>query len=233
MKLALNFGRDRSPSGPRGVQAAQSVAQYFNDGWIADFAPKRGEVASARRPYLTSLRSGDCRASILVGLLWCLALLSIVVIGVLHTARMDLQVGKNYGDRIQARYLALAGIEKAKALLYQDAKDRSRAKQNHGTGVYSSPDELREASLGRGTFSVFRRGHDDEGGGILYGVSDEESRLNINTASSDALGKLNEMTADILAAVTDWRDGDNAASPGGAESEYYLSLQPPYQARNG
>ena len=48
--------------------------------------------------------------SILVGLLWCLALLSVLVIGVLHTARMDLLVVKNYGDRIQAHYLALAGI---------------------------------------------------------------------------------------------------------------------------
>src|SRR6266496_1634768 len=30
------------------------------------------------------------KASILVGLLWCLALLSVVVIGILHTARLDL-----------------------------------------------------------------------------------------------------------------------------------------------
>ena len=42
------------------------------------------------------------RASVLVGLLWCLALLSVLVIGVLHTARLDLQVAKNYGDVIQA-----------------------------------------------------------------------------------------------------------------------------------
>ena len=51
------------------------------------------------------------RASVLVGLLWCLALLSISVVGVLHTLRIDLLVVKNYGDRIQAHYLALAGIE--------------------------------------------------------------------------------------------------------------------------
>ena len=55
--------------------------------------------------------------SVLVALLWCLALLAVVVIGVLHTARLDLLVEKNYGDMIQAHYLALAGIEKAKALL--------------------------------------------------------------------------------------------------------------------
>ena len=29
------------------------------------------------------------RASILIGLLWCIALLSVVVVGALHTAQMD------------------------------------------------------------------------------------------------------------------------------------------------
>jgi len=80
---------------------------------------------------------------------------------------------------------------------------------------------------------VFHRARPDEGGGVLYGVSDEESRLNINNASAEELGKLYAMTPDIVAAVLDWRDEDNAASPGGAEAEYYLSLQPPYLPRNG
>ena len=57
------------------------------------------------------------RGSILIGVLWCMVLLSVLVIGVLHTARMDLLVVKNYGDRVQAHYLALAGVERAKALL--------------------------------------------------------------------------------------------------------------------
>jgi competence ComEA-like helix-hairpin-helix protein len=173
------------------------------------------------------------RASILVGLLWCLALLSIVVIGFLHTARMDLRVGKNYGDRIQAHYLALAGIEKAKALLYQDAKERSRNGKNHDGELYDAPDQFRDVALGRGKFEVIRRGREDEGGGIIYGVSDEESRLDVNTASAEALAKFNGMTPDIVAAITDWRDSDNAITPGGAEAEYYVSLRPPYLPRNG
>lgn len=173
------------------------------------------------------------RGSILVGLLWCLALLAIVVIGVLHTARMDLKVGKNYGDRIQAHYLALAGIEKAKALIYRDAQERSRSAQNHNGELYNAPAEFQNVSLGRGKFQVLRRGREDEGGGILYGISDEESRLNLNTASTDSLARLEGMTPDAIAAIADWRDGDNAVTPGGAEAEYYLGLQPPYQPRNG
>ena len=173
------------------------------------------------------------RASVLVGLLWCVALLSLVVISVLHTARMDLMVQKNYGDRIQAHYLAVAGIEKAKALLYQNAHERTRSGKNHTGELYNSPEQFREVALGRGQFSVIRRARQDEGGGLVFGVSDEESRLNINTAEAETLTKLDGLTPQIFASIADWRDGDNAVSPGGAEAEYYLSLQPPYLPRNG
>lgn len=173
------------------------------------------------------------RGSILIGLLWCVALLSIVVIGILHTARLDLFVVKNYGDRIQAHYLALAGIEKAKALLYQNARDRTRSNKNHTGELYNDPDPFRDVQLGRGQFRVFRRGRQDEGGGILYGISDEESRLNVNSASPDQLTNLFGMTPQIAAAIVDWRDSDNSVTPGGAEADYYASLQPPRLPRNG
>ncbi|HXC98947.1 MAG TPA: helix-hairpin-helix domain-containing protein [Verrucomicrobiae bacterium] len=172
------------------------------------------------------------RGSILIGLLWCVALLSLVVIGVLHTARIDLLVGKNYGDRIQAHYLALAGVEKAEALLYQNARDRSRSDKNHSGELYNEPQQFRDVSLGRGVFRVFRRGREDEGGGVIYGVSDEESRLNVNSADTNELMKLDGMTSDIAAAIVDWRNSGNNPAPGGAGQDYYTSLQPPYLPRN-
>src|ERR1022692_3881525 len=117
---------------------------------------------------------GGCsfeNASILVGLLWCVALLSVVVISVLHTARMDLMVVKNYGDRIQAHYLAVAGIDRAKALLYQNARERSRNGNNHTGVFYNAPEQFRDVTFGRGQFRVFRHGREDEGDGMLYGIS--------------------------------------------------------------
>ncbi len=173
------------------------------------------------------------RGSILVGLLWCLALLSVVVIGVLHTARMDLLVVKNYGDRMQAHYLALAGVEKAKALLYHDARGRTRSGRHHSGALYDAPDSFRNVAFGRGHFQVFRRGKEEEGGGVLYGVSDEESRLNLNVATAEDLARLDGMTSELVAAIMDWRDEDNAVTAGGAEEEYYASLAPPHQPRNG
>lgn len=172
------------------------------------------------------------KASVLVSLLWCVALLSVVVISVLHTTWMDLVMVKSHGDRIQAHYLALAGIEKAEALLYQDALSRSRSDVSHDGELYNDPQEFRNISFGRGEFTVLRRGRQDEGGGVLYGASDEESRLNVNVASTNELMKLPDMTPDVAASIVDWRDPTNVVMPGGAEAPYYASLQPPYQPRN-
>jgi competence ComEA-like helix-hairpin-helix protein len=173
------------------------------------------------------------RASVLVGLLWCLALLAVVVIGVLHLARLDLMVVKNQGDTIQAHYLALAGIEKAKALLYHEMTELKRSAKSHSGALYDAPREFREIRLSRGQFSVLRQGRSDEGGRILYGIADEESRLNINVASSEQLSKIEGMTPEIVAAIQDWRDPDHAARPSGAEAEYYAGLRIPYLPRNG
>ena len=109
-------------------------------------------------------------ASVLVGLLWCLALVSVIVIGVLHSGQMDLQVVKNQGDRIQAHYLALAGVEKAKALLYQDAITRKRASQNHSGDLYNSPTPFRDIRLGRGSFRVFHQGDPEKGEKVQFGI---------------------------------------------------------------
>jgi general secretion pathway protein K len=188
----------------------------------------RREASGLRRVHHRFSADGG---SILVGLLWCLALLSVIVIGVLHTARMDLLVQKNYGDRIQAHYLALAGIEKARALLYRDAHDRSRNRKNHTGDLYDDEQQFRNVALGRGVLSVIHRGRPDEGGGIIFGVSDEESRLNVNTATADELAKLQNMTPDVATAIVNWRGGDNTTMA--AEAQYYGELKPPYQPRLG
>ena len=169
------------------------------------------------------------QASILIGLLWCVALLSVVIISVLHTARMDLLTGKNFGDKIQARYLALAGIEKAEALLYKNALDRSHTGVNHTGELYDDASDFREVDYGRGTYSVLRRGHGDEGGDVVYGISDEESRLNINVADSNELTQVQGLGSDTAAAIIGWRTQGGTV----ADDDYYMSQNPPYHARGG
>jgi len=179
------------------------------------------------------MKRGRVEASVLVGLLWCIALLAVVVISLLHTARMDLMVVKNHGDKIQAHYLALAGIERAKALLYQNAHDRSRSGRNHSGELYSADEKFRNVRFGRGQYSVFRRARPEEGGGIVYGVADEESRLNLNTASAEELLRLEGFTRPMAMAVVAWRGENSPENSLAANADYYASLQPPSQPRNG
>jgi competence ComEA-like helix-hairpin-helix protein len=161
-----------------------------------------------------------------------MAVLAVVVVGTFYAVRLELQVARNRADVIQAHYLALAGIEKAKGLLYQDAAERKRGATHHSAALYDSPDDFRDIAFGRGHFSVLRQGSRDEGGSVIYGISDEESRLNVNRASSTELGRLYQIRPEIVAAIVDWRDGNNTPSTGGAEMEYYATLQPPYMPRN-
>ncbi len=173
------------------------------------------------------------RGSVLIAVLWCLTILSVVVVGSLYSTTLHLNAAKNYEDKIQAHYLALAGIEKAKALLFHEAADRKKAAQNHSGKLYNSEELFRDIPYGRGAFSIIRPGSRDEGNRVLYGIADEESRLNINTVSQQELSKIRDLPPETIAAIIDWRDRDNNASPGGAERDYYAGLRPPYRPRNG
>jgi competence ComEA-like helix-hairpin-helix protein len=125
-------------------------------------------------------------------------------------------------------------VERAKALLYQDLADRKRAGKNHTGNLYDAPDQFRDIELGPGKFSVFR-GSPDGSSDPVYGISDEEARLNLNQAQNEDLAKLDVLgvTPDIAAAIIDWKDEDDNVSPGGAEAEYYMGLKPQSLPRNG
>lgn len=162
-----------------------------------------------------------------------LAVLALVVVGGLHSASLDLKLGKHYGDRIQARYLALAGAEKAKALLYQDLKMRRAGGENHRGELYDNPAEFQDVEFARGRYRVFHGGGRDDGKTRIYGVLDEERFLNFNTASQTELMKLDGMTPEVASAIVDYRDPDTTVSPGGAEYEDYAARRPPYVPRDG
>lgn len=65
-----------------------------------------------------------------------------------------------------------------------------------------------------------------------FGLVDESSKLDINIASQDVLARLEGLDDNLAAAMVDWRDEDDTASDGGAESQVYLQKNDPYQAKN-
>jgi type II secretory pathway component PulK len=66
----------------------------------------------------------------------------------------------------------------------------------------------------------------------VFGFVDEASKLNLNTATLEMLEMLPRMTPELAAAIIDWRDSDDNATQGGAESETYARRTPPYRCKN-
>jgi DNA uptake protein ComE-like DNA-binding protein len=66
----------------------------------------------------------------------------------------------------------------------------------------------------------------------VFGLVDEASKLNLNTATREMLEYLPRMTPELAAAIVDWRDSDSTVGEGGAEDEIYLRLDPPYRCKN-
>lgn len=66
----------------------------------------------------------------------------------------------------------------------------------------------------------------------VFGISDEASRLEVNSATIEMLQGLPRMTPELAAAIVDWRDADSTVSAGGAEDETYLRLSSPYRCKN-
>jgi hypothetical protein len=86
--------------------------------------------------------------------------------------------------------------------------------------------------VGDGLFWILRPGDEDQRT-YCYGLTDEASKVNLNTATQDMLAKLPGMTAEFTPSIVDWRDTDSNVTTGGAESEYYLMLPDPYECKNG
>ncbi len=82
-------------------------------------------------------------------------------------------------------------------------------------------------------FSVFSMAGAESLAEFRHGLTDEASRLNVNTAHTANLEKLPRLTPALVAALRDFIDPDNDPRPEGAEQEYYSGLPRPYAIRNG
>jgi DNA uptake protein ComE-like DNA-binding protein len=164
----------------------------------------------------------------LVVVLWVLILAAVMAAGLQATVKTDMLVGDESENRIVAQWLARAAVEQAVTEISIDAT----SVDSHRDGWRDSPLVFEEIPLGRGTYSVYRGW---EGGEppILYGVVDESSKLNVNSATRDQLMQLKEMTPQIADAILDWRDRDENISADGAEDGYYQRRDYPHRARNG
>ena len=92
-------------------------------------------------------------------------------------------------------------------------------------------EEFARIPCGRGFFWVLRPDYLDADL-PEFGLVDESTKLNLNTADVDQLMALPGMTQDIAESIIDWRDPDDLPTGNGAESSVYLGQSPAYAARN-
>lgn len=180
------------------------------------------------------------KASILIISLWILAILSMFAIGIGHKLSLQVRLLDNHLDSVRAFYIAEAGIKRAIAESQKQPQNAIYS-DSFNQPWLNNEAVFKDVEFGDGRYTV--ESVDIAG---LYGMSDEQGRININTALFDVLkALLKEEVADeeaaggIAAAIIDWRDEDNEVFQDpdtktwiGAEDAYYQIQDPPYKCKN-
>jgi type II secretory pathway component PulK len=135
--------------------------------------------------------------------LWILAVLSLVSVGAARDVSLEIKLAQYQVDRLRAGEAAEAGIRRAaaevQACLVGIGCD--------GAGWMANDEAFRDVKLDGASFSIsYERGPLEEGPATIYGVLDEERKINVNTASARVLARLPGMTHELLDRILDRRD---------------------------
>lgn len=171
----------------------------------------------------------------------CITVLSILAAGFAYSMKVETKLARNAGSDTEMTWLGLSGVELARYVLAQqmaitqeryDALNQVWAGGPGSMFATNSPlafISLENYELGNGRFTVK--------------IVDLERKWNINTGDDrmrervleQALRLIGVDAGDFTAianSILDWTDGDDLERIGGAESNYYETLDPPYFAKN-
>ena len=171
---------------------------------------------------------GD-RGFALLAVTLVLALLAVIVGEFAFSMRLEATMVRSYREEVIGRHLAEAAVQQA---IRETLTDSQLVGLADGVLTFfrlparALPRLGRaEVPLGRGTFS--------------YKITDEEARINLNTAPPERVDRLlmvlgvDKQRRDIINdSLQDWKDPNELRRLNGAESEDYLRLPVPYRARN-
>src|SRR5438093_8037028 len=180
----------RSPSGSRSPWWS---ARPASQNWCSSpMGSKR------KRP---SLRASE--GSILIQVLWTLAILVLLGLAVGYTTALDQRLVSYQRDRLTALYLAKAGYVRALVELERAPIPQT---DSYLDSWANNPDAFRLTPLGPGSFTVsYALPGQDPPAGVVYGIVDEDRKININTAPKAILARLSGMTEEVADALLEWR----------------------------
>jgi general secretion pathway protein K len=181
--------------------------------------------------------SNRVRGIALVMVMIIVVVFAILAGGLAYTMKVETTLARNSSWDMELEWLGRSGIEMAKYVLSQPHQGMQYDALNQiwagGTGETNDALEglsLTDNKLGHGTFSLK--------------ITDADRKFNINLAAI-APEVLNQglilMGVDgaesprIVNAIADWVDKDDKPRIGSTdtESDYYMSLTPPYKAKDG
>lgn len=182
----------------------------------------------------------------LVIVMIAITVLSILAAAFAFSMKVETKLAQNANSETELIWLGRSGVEFARYVLAQqrainaepyDALNQVWAGGPGGMGTSNSVlagISLKDYKLGDGKFSIT--------------ITDLERKFNINSVLSPPVqgGSQTQMleqglrlvgvdagdTANIAAAIFDWIDDNDAVMSGGAEKEYYQTLDPPYLPKN-
>ncbi len=184
------------------------------------------------------------KGSILILTLWAVAFLGI------FASYIGLQIGQkalllsSLEHRNELHYIAEAGIKKAIAALRMDASRNGKRYSSYSKAYrYNNKEMFSNVSIGAGTFNVSYDYYNDYSVStskiIRYGVRDEESKININTADRRVLLRLIRLVTNLseskakglVDAILGWRSYGKRKIDGFYSDDYYSNLQYPYKRK--
>jgi general secretion pathway protein K len=154
------------------------------------------------------------------------AILVTLIVEVNYSTQVDLRIAGNFRNDLQAYYLAKSGVNIAMSYLKYDLENTDTDNLDEDWAKSYPP-----IPVGAGFVKVV--------------TEDENARINVNKVVTGD-GKLDpnilnavsilfqraDVDEGILNAIIDWIDPDDDPLPGGGESSYYGSLDPPYECKN-
>lgn len=196
------------------------------------------------------LNKRHSRGVILITSLWIVSILSLFAVYIGRQTSISLKLVSYDLSRYKAYFIAKAGMQRAlseKAIEYKtgmsseiDAYSQSWA---NNSGLFLK----RSFSDGYYTIGYKYPGTltGDRAEAMMYGLLDEQSKVNINFADINTLKELficldmkSDKALQMACCVMDWRDEDDIimsseeGSLCGAENFYYKGLSPAYECKN-
>ena len=163
--------------------------------------------------------------SVLIIVLWIAFGLVSLALYFAHSMSFELRAADNRVAGVEAEE-AIAGAARyvSNVLAYA---------QSPGTLPDTNTYRFAAVPVGDATFWLIGRGDDQNPPTTAhFGLMDEASKLNLNTATTNMLLALPRMTPDLAANIISWRSSANSNLSGGVGSETYMRLNPPYLCKN-